>query len=137
MQTECPQKKSPVGRFLLILLVAFGIIWGIGQCNSSSSSGQPENAAIASRLSYLKTEVAEVVRVEFAGNDVYVSFSGDKLPEDYKIICNAAALNGSEALVKAGKTPTRCSVWVIPAAAAAGDVDKVYYSANARNGKIQ
>ncbi len=151
----CPQcgaknkKRGGCGVIVLVLLVLFAV--GI-MATSKTSSSEPavkaaakENAAqlpagnsiIMQALAYLKTEVKEACRVEFTGYDVFISFAGDMLPNDYKIIANAAAVNGSRALVEARETPSRCSVWIIPASAKAGNVDTVFYSAHARNGKVQ
>lgn len=112
------------------------IIWGISSCiNSKPRAENGQDGIIESRLSYLKQKLPEISRIEFVGNDVFISFSGDKLPADYQTVCKFAAVHGSSAL-KDRKTITRCSVWVIPEAAKTGDVGKVYYNANARDGSI-
>ena len=120
-----------IALMLSVVAVVAGLLTGCGE-----SKTQEPNPFVKSRVAYL-SDVGEISRVEILGRDIYLSFKGDKLPGDYKIVCNAAAVNGSEALVKHGETVTGCAAWIIPEAAEAGDVSRIFYSASARRGKLK
>ena len=95
------------------------------------------NPTLEAALAYLPKNVEGLVMCKIIGNDVYMAYKDNTFPEDYKTIANAASVNGSMALVKAGEPSSRCTAWVIPADAEAGNVDKIFYTATARNGKLQ
>ena len=113
--------------------VAFAALLGTFSPQTSPSS--TPNPVLEERLSYL-VEI-DGLAWSLIRNDVYMSWRGDSLPPDYKVIANAAAVNGSLALVDSGEVPTRCSVFVIPEQHKPGDVSKCFYIANARKGKLE
>lgn len=144
------KKKGCIGCFLVILIIVI-IAIAVSKTEQRNShetktetvskkeevkKNQPGNPILISHLSYLK-KIKEITRIEITGYDVYLSFKNNQLPEDYKLICNAAAVNGSEALVKQDESITRCSVWIIPENAEMGDVDHVFYEVTARKGRIE
>jgi hypothetical protein len=141
--------------FLLIIAVAI-IVSAVNKGMEQTRAGnkgqgaKPQNAAQTTKtvpraanptlqkaLAYLPQNVKELAKYKIIGNDVYIAFKGNVLPEDYKIIANAAAVNGSQALVKAGETPSRCTAWILPVEAEAGNVNQIFYTVTARNGKIE
>lgn len=129
----------------LIVIIAIGAAVGTSKSTPAAAAKpvpaaekqQPEaaNPVLADALAYLR-KVDGVCRVDIVRYDVFLSFANNELPTDYKLVANAAAMNGSRALVAAGETPSRCSVWVIPAGDPA-KVDNAYYSTTARNGRAQ
>ncbi len=121
---------------VLLLFYLIGLFSSGTTSKATSGSGLNVQSTLENSLSYLRG-IPEVSKMEIHSNDVYLSFKNDKLPFDFKVICNAAASNGSLALKLANLSPTRCSVWVIPESNIAGDVSKYYYSCHARNGKLE
>lgn len=136
----------------IVLFVVLAIAVGVSKKNGGDSEVLPPpsanmqkptqppqprdgNPILKKSLAYLKT-VKEISRIDIIDYDVYLSFAGNKLPSDYKIVANAAAVNGSRALVSADESITRCSVWVIPENSPA-NVDHALYTVTARKGKIQ
>ena len=129
----------------LLILLAIGYI-GKSTGSSTTTAPQPSaktekpaqpaaNPVINKALAYLR-KVDGVCRVDIVGYDVFLSYTKNELPGDYRLIANAAAMNGSRALVEARETPSRCTVWVIPAEDPA-KVDNAYYTTTARKGKPQ
>ncbi len=149
----CPncgaKNKSNIG--CGVFIVAILIIFAIGVASSRTKSASKNNAGIQAienkgnamapnptinqALAYLR-KVDGVCRVDIVNYDVFISFANNQLPDDYKMVANAAAMNGSRALLEAGETPSRCTVWVIPAGEPA-KVDNAYYTTTARKGKAQ
>lgn len=132
---------------ILVIIVAVGLEL-INFSSSDKTSPKPQiktekkaeksraaNPIISNALAYLR-KVDDVCRVDIVENDVFLSFTNNELPLDYKLVANAAAVNASRALVEAGEVPSRCTVWIIPAENKA-DVGNSYYTITARKGKVQ
>lgn len=157
--TICPQCGNKIKRTsgcaLFVLIVFILVILGIAASRAAGSGSNntaapgsgpdvaqaqdnkhPGNPVITSAVAYLKN-VADICRVDIVGCDVFISFKNNTLPNDYTIIANAAASNGSRALVAANQTPSRCTVWVVPVDNQRGDVTGAYFTVTARKGKVQ
>lgn len=125
--------------FIVLLVIIVGMF---GNANSEAQKAlkterrQDTGKIIEDSLQYLGT-VKEIAWYKVIGNDVYIAFKGNVLPDDYKAIANAAAANASRSLTDSGEAVTRCSVWVLPESSAPGGISNVFYNVNARKGKIE
>jgi len=104
----------------------------------SQEEKELQRSIIMERLSYLKKEVSEFKELKFNNdNEVYIIMKDKKIPEDYNIICNAAAFNASVALKEKNGKDTSCTVYLLSYDGAPGDMTKVLYKAYAKGGRIQ
>lgn len=136
-------KKSGCGIIGLAFIVLLVVIIGMfGRANSrekdvlKTERRKDAGKIIEDSLQYLCT-VKEIAWYKVVGNDVYIAFKGNVLPDDYKIIANAAAQNAGKSMIESNQAITRCSVWVLPESSKPGDTRDVFYNVNVRNGKIE
>lgn len=107
------------------------------QASTSEEDRKHSKEIVKERLAYLR-HVPELKGIQFNDyNEICILLRTNNLPEDYGIICNAAALNASEALMNAKIRDNECTIYLLPSDASPGDKDKALYKAVAKRGVVQ